>query len=136
MYRFHIHRRHQQRGISIVELSLFLPVIILIAMGTIEACSMIYLKQSLEIAAYEGARVSINPSSTTENVEGQCLQILTERGVDAAAVTVTPDNIQAAAVGSFIQVSVTASCAENSLFGSMFYSGKTLNGIVEMMKEF
>ncbi|MDA0659659.1 MAG: TadE/TadG family type IV pilus assembly protein [Planctomycetota bacterium] len=136
MKRYPASTRRHRRGISIVELSLFLPVIILIALGTLETCSMIYLKQSLEIAAYEGARVSVNPSSTAENVEGQCLQILSERGVIDAEVTITPENIPGAPVGSFLQVSVTAPCADNSLFGNMFYSSKTLNGSVEMMKEF
>jgi TadE-like protein len=119
-------RRHQRRGVSITELALFLPILVLLAMGTIEACSMIYLKQTLEIAAYEGARVALNPAATSENVEGQALQITTDREITDAAVAITPADITMADVGTFVRVSVTAPCSANSLFGSMFYSDKSL----------
>ena len=46
-----------------VELAICLPVLILLLFGTIEACAIIYLNQSLKIAAYEGARVSLIPTA-------------------------------------------------------------------------
>ena len=129
--------RHQRRrGLSITEMALCLPILLLIGLGTIEACSMIYLKQSLEIAAYEGVRVALNPAAETLNVEGQCVQILSDRRVADATINITPSDIETANVGEFIRVSVDAPCDSNSLFGVLFYGGKTLTGSVEMMKEF
>ena len=49
-----------------------LPIIVLLVIGTIEACSMVFLKQSLAIAAYEGARTAIIPGATKAQVEAAC----------------------------------------------------------------
>ncbi len=54
--------KQQRRGAAIVELALFLPVYFLVAMGTIETCRALYIRQSLKIAAYECARVGIIPA--------------------------------------------------------------------------
>jgi len=80
--------------------------------------------------------VSLNPTSTPGFVQGQCLQILADRQVSDGTVSITPGDIQSTPVGDYLQISVSAPCASNSLFGSMFYSGKTLTSTVEMMKEF
>ena len=40
-----------------------------LVIGTIEACSMIFLKQSLAVAAYEGARTAIVPGTTQADVD-------------------------------------------------------------------
>ena len=45
-----------KRGIAAVEFAVIAPVFFLILLGTIETCTMIFLQQSLKIAAYEAAR--------------------------------------------------------------------------------
>ena len=65
--------RATRRGVAAVELAVCLPVIILLVFGAIEASSFIFLKQSLNVAAYEGIRESIRISSNTrgEPVSGE-----------------------------------------------------------------
>ena len=131
-------RRHlrNRKGAAVVELSVVLPVFILILMGTVETCKMIFLQQSLEIAAYEAARVTIVPSTNITNVNDAANVLLTARRVNGASITVTPANFQDAPYGSFIRVDVSAPCNSNTSFLLRFYSSKTLTGTVEMMKEF
>lgn len=123
-------------GTAVVELAATLPVFVLLLLGTIETCNMIFLQQSLEIAAYESARVAIVPGSDDFDINLATTELLTARRVKNATVVVTPTNFQNAAYGSFIRVDVSVPCNSNSVFALRFYGSKTLTGTVEMMKEF
>ena len=125
-----------RKALAVVEFAVILPVFVILLMGTIETCTMIFLQQSLEIAAYESARVAIVPSSDDFDVKLASQEILASRRVLNATVVVTPANFQNAAYGSFIRVDVSAPCSSNSVFALSFYGSKTLKGTVEMMKEF
>ena len=61
------------------ELAVCLPIIVLLVVATVEACSMVFLKQSLSVAAYEGVRTAISNRATTAEVQGACQQILADR---------------------------------------------------------
>lgn len=128
-------RRHR-RGAAVVELTLCLPVIAVLTFGTIEACSVIYLKQSLEIAAYEGGRTALRPGATSSEVIADCQQVVTDRGIAGASYLLTPSDILTAPVNSFITIQVTAPCSSNLMGGEWFFGGKTVVGEVEVMKEF
>lgn len=129
-------RASRRRGAAIVEFAVVSPVFIAILLGTIEACSMIFLKQSVTMGAYEGTRVSVVPGTTTAQVETAVKGFLDARKVKSYTIQITPSNFQAAAYGSFIQVKVTAPCGPNGLIPSIFYGGKSVTGTVEMMKEY
>lgn len=130
------HLRRNKRGAAVVEFAIVLPVFLLILMGSIETCSMIFLQQSLEMAAYEGARVAIVPTTTTLNVESAANQILTPRHTQKSSISITPSDFQSAPYGTFIRVSVSVPCDSNSIIASRFYSSRTLTVNVEMMKEY
>ena len=55
--------QQNKQGAAAVEFAIVLPVFVLILLGSIETCTMIFLQQSLEMAAYEGARVAIVPTT-------------------------------------------------------------------------
>jgi len=127
--------RHS-RGAAVVEFAAIIPVLMLVLLGTIETCNMIFLQQSLEIAAYEAARVTIVPETDTADVETSATALLNGRRVNGAAITVTPNNFQNVPYGAFIRVDVSAPCNSNGALLPTFYGSKTLTGTVEMMKEF
>ena len=127
--------RKRRRGAAAVECAVVAPLLVLISLGTIEACSMIFLRQSLEISAYEGARVAIVPGTTDQNVVATCLTIAGVRRVQDTTVTLTPSNVSAQPYGTIIKVSVTAPCASNALLPPWFYAGRVVQGEVQMMKE-
>ena len=60
------HRR-TRRAVAAVEFAVCLPVIIMLVFGAIEASSFIFLKQSLNVAAYEGY-------SRVDTIEFQLIQ--------------------------------------------------------------
>ncbi len=133
--RSHRQARSLRSGVAVVELAVCLPVLTLITLATIESSAMIFLQQSLSIAAYEGARVALVPTSTEENTRYQAELILAGRQVQGATVTVTPNNYDLSPAGTWIQVVASAPFAQNSLAGGWLFNGNTLTATVEMMKE-
>src|SRR5262245_11435218 len=62
------------RGVAAAELAVCLPIVVLLVLATIEACSALFLKQSLTVAAYEGVRTAIEEGATSANVQTACNQ--------------------------------------------------------------
>jgi Flp pilus assembly protein TadG len=123
-------------GVAAAELAVCLPVVVLLVVATIEACSMVFLKQSLSVTAYEGVRTAIAAGATEDDVRKTCNQILTDRHVEGATITIQPRNIATLNPGEFIDVTVSAPCANNAVLPIKFYRGKTLSATASMMMEF
>jgi Flp pilus assembly protein TadG len=128
-------RRSAPRGVAAAELAVCLPVVVLLVIATLEACSAIFLKQSLTVAAYEGVRTALVDGQTAGAVQSTCNQILADRNVDGARVTISPSDIGALQPGDYINVTVSAPCNVNSLVPTNFYSGRTLSSTATMMIE-
>jgi len=135
-HRHIINKSTLRRGTALVEFAICLPLLTVLLLGTIEASSMIFLKQSLTIAAYEGARTALRPGATAAGVIADCTQITTDRGLHDVTVTLTPDNLTNLPAGDFITVQVSAPCESNSLFATWFYKSQVLSAEFEVMKEF
>jgi Flp pilus assembly protein TadG len=127
-------------GIAATELAVCLPaclpILVLLIMGTIDACSMIYLKQTHSVAAYEGARASLRHNAVTSDVSDACKQILTPRNVNAATISVTPSDFDTQPVQTWITVTVSASGGSNSIMPGWFYDTVVVTGTATMMKEY
>jgi hypothetical protein len=133
------HRRtrwgKKSRGVAAAELAVCLPIVVLLVIATIEACSALFLKQSLTVAAYEGARTALADRTTPGSVQAACNQILQDRKVQGATITLTPSDIAALQPGEFIDVTVSAPCDSNSVVPTAFYRGRTLSAKASMMVE-
>ncbi len=130
------YRGRPKLGAAAVEFAVVSPVLVLLLFGTIEACRIIYLRQTLTIAAYEATRIALVPKSTSGQVIAAANNILTDRGVKDAVVTITPSTFSTAPIQSFIEVRVTAPANSNSLVKANFFAGKFLVGRCSMMKEY
>jgi len=126
----------KRRGVAAAELAVCLPIVVLLVLATIEACTMVFLKQSLTVASYEGVRTALVKGATAQDVQTACKQILTDRKVGGAIVTVSPANLPALNPGDLVDVTVTAPCGPNSAIPIMFYQGKSLTTTASMMIEF
>jgi Flp pilus assembly protein TadG len=128
--------RRRRRGVAATEFAVCLPIIVLLVLGTIECCSMIFLKQTLAISAYEGARTAIIPGATKTQVEAACNQVLTDHKVNGATISIKPTDFAALNPGDFVDVTVNAPCNANSVVPNTFYRGRTLSSSASMMIEF
>lgn len=127
--------RRVRRGVAATEFAVCLPIIVLLVLATIEACSMVFLRQSLTVAAYEGVRTAIVEGATPTMVLAKCDQILKDRRVQGANVVVKPSDIAALKPGEYVDVTVTAPCGPNSIVPNTFYRGRSLSATASMMIE-
>jgi Flp pilus assembly protein TadG len=128
-------RQRSGRGVAAAELAVCLPIVVLLVVATIEACSAVFLKQSLTVAAYEGVRTALVESASETNVQTACNQVLSDRKIEGATVRVSPVDIASLNPGEYVDVTVTAPCNENSLVPTNFYRGRTLSATASMMIE-
>jgi Flp pilus assembly protein TadG len=124
-----------RQGVAATEFAVCMPVIVLIVLATMETCAMLFLQQSLCVAAYEAARVSLSPGAQASDVLAQCQEILDDREVQGATISVTPSDVPGAAEGTWIAVTATAPFSRNSLVGGWLFGSRTLAATVQMMKE-
>jgi len=129
-------RRTAHRGVAATEFAVCLPLIMVLLLGTLEASTMIFLKQTLSIAAYEGARTAITSNATVADVEGACNRILTQRSVADSSVAVSPSPLASQSVQSWITITVSAPASSNSVIQGLFYSSHTVSAHATMMKEY
>ena len=126
--------RKRRRGAAVAELAVCLPAIMLITMGALECCTMIYLRQSLHISAYEGIRVAIRKDAPTAAARGQAQQVIDDRSVNGASITFTPADTSLVARGTPIVIEVSAPAEGNNALPLQFFSG-SLTATAVMNKE-
>ncbi|MEZ6126071.1 MAG: TadE/TadG family type IV pilus assembly protein [Planctomycetaceae bacterium] len=129
-------RPHRRKGVAAAEFAVSLPILLVLMIGTIEACSMIYLKQTLSVAAYESIRASVVPNSSVASVQDAANAILTSRGVSGSTVVVSPADYATQPAGSWITVTVSAPGSANSVITGWYYDNQTVSASATMMKEF
>jgi hypothetical protein len=131
-------RRHQfaaRRAAAAAELAICMPVLVTLVLASIEACTMIFLDHSLSITSYEGVRVAINYDATNAQVMARCNEIIAERGVADATVSLNPSNVANVQRGFPITITVSAPCDSNAIIPAWFYGGRTLIESTTMVKE-
>ncbi len=133
------HTRKKRRGAAVVETALCLPVIVILMFATLEICAGIYLKESLSIAAYEGARTGVKRRSTRAQVISRVEDILAARNVTLGSggrITVAPTDLSTLDILDPITVTITAPTADNSAFVFNHLANRNITATVKMAREF
>ncbi len=129
-------RFRKRKGAAAVECAFCIPVVILLMFGTLETCSGIFLKESLTVAAFEGARVGVRRRATSAAVIEQVEAILQIREVTNADITVEPMDFSTLSALDPITVTIVAPAAGNSLYIFDFMAGRDVSAQVTMVREF
>lgn len=130
------HAPAHRRGVAASELAVCLPVLVLLVLAMIESCTMIFLKQSLTVSAYEGIRTALKPAAVTSDVRTSSDGVLTDRRVQGGSIVITPANWETLTPGQYVTVTVSAPADRNSVIPGSFFRGRTLTASATMMKEF
>jgi len=133
-----IHRR-SRGGAAVVEAALCIPVIILLMFGTLEISAGYYLKESLTIAAYEGARTGAKRRATKAQVVARVNDILAARNVelgDSGYIVVTPNDLSTLDALQPLTVTVQAPSAGNSALIFDAVANRNVTASVKMAREF
>jgi len=128
-------QRENRRGVATVELALCLPVLALLVFGSIEAASFIFLKQSLQVAAYEAARKAISMGAVEADAAGRASAILTSRSIRDANVRFASGPLVSTVRGQQVVVEVSAPTRTNSPLAGQWVANRTLTARVVMLKE-
>ncbi|MBC7966491.1 MAG: pilus assembly protein, partial [Fuerstia sp.] len=83
--------RNTRSAVAAVELAIVLPVLMALVVGVVESCNLIYIKQSLTISAYEGARAAIVKGMVVSDINDRSNQILADRKITNATILISPN---------------------------------------------
>lgn len=95
---------------------------------------MLFLKQTLVQASYEGAKIAISDSSQSDVVDA-IEAVAAGRNINGLAIEFTPSSIANAAPGETITVTVTAPGDSNSFIPFGPFKNKTVVASASMVKE-
>ena len=125
-----------REGIAATECALVMPIIFAFTLFTIEMCTIMFLKEAVTIAAYEGARVGVQRGGTDALAEFRVEEFLDERGITYGnAVIIEDPGFDDAVELEHVRTTVTVPAAGNLPFG-WFFGGTEISASVTMRKEF
>ena len=125
----------RRRGVATVEFAVCLPVVVLIVLGSIEAASMLFLRQAMIQAAYEGAKVAILHDSTNSEARDAINAVVRGRRLNDVAITFSPADISTANAGDTIRVTASVPGDANSFLPFGPFKNKTVAADAVMIKE-
>ncbi len=124
----------ERSGTAAVEMAVTLPLLVTLVFGAIEMANAVFLRQSLNIAAYEAAKVITRPGNNETLARTRCQEVLTVRKVGTYTLTFSPTITTSTARGTQVTVTLSAP-ASNLSYGPMqFMSGKTTTSTVVMVR--
>ena len=124
-----------RKAAALVEFAVCLPVLMILILGSMEASSAIFVKQSLTTSAYEGAREAIRIGSTTASANTRAQEVLTARSIRNTTIRFTPNDVSTAPRGSMVSIEVSAPYAVNSPFFGNVIADRTTTVRTVMVKE-
>jgi Flp pilus assembly protein TadG len=131
-------RRHRRSGVAAVEFAVVLPALVALTLGTIDICSMMFLRETAVLAAYEGARQGVGRGRTNADATARINEFLDERGVDydGNVASYSGSGFDGAATLENVTVTVNLPTDGNLLIPSAMFGGMTITAEVTMRKEY
>lgn len=124
-------RASSDEGVSMVEMAIVSPLLVLLLFGIIEAGWAFSQQLEVRHGVREGARVAaLNEGTLDEIVDATCVQM--GLAVSNAAISVTKTGT---AVGNTVRVQVVAPVDSITGLASLVFGGATLTEAVEMRIE-
>jgi Flp pilus assembly protein TadG len=130
---------HRRSGVATLEFAIVLPVLIALTLGTMDICSMMFLRETAVLAAYEGARNGVGRGHTDQDVTSRITEFLDERGVThngSSGITISSPGFTSADTLENVTVTVNIPTTGNLLIPSQMISGMTITASVTMRKEY
>lgn len=128
--------RTTRSGVAAVEAALCIPLILILMLGTLEITSGLYLRESLSVCSFEACRTGTRRRSTAADVQARATEVLADRGVTGATVTITPSSFDALSSLDQFTVAISAPTAGNSIFIFDNLANRTIQSSVTMVREF
>jgi len=133
-----IRTRRRRSGVAAIEFAMVLPALLILTIGTMDLCSLMFLRESVVLAAYEGARQGVGRNQTNADVIARVNEFLDERNVvyGGGAVTFSGSGFDGAETLEAVTVTVTVPTDGNLLIPSELFGGMDVSADVTMVKEY
>jgi len=118
-----------------VETAILMPLLVLVTFGALELSNMIFLKQSLSIASYEGAKRATSPGVSESQIRSRVQEILGSRGITNATIAVTPTITSATVRGTMVVVSVSSNGGGVGFLSVNIFNPTTLQNHTAMVRQ-
>jgi hypothetical protein len=114
-------RAESRRGAYSVEFAICASILFMLVFGLFEFSRYLFVRQAIDQAAYEAARIGIVPGANEGDIRARAVSLLGAAGVSGADITITPEVID----DETREVSVEIICnfEENSFLPSVFLGG-------------
>lgn len=131
-------RRSKRRGTATAEVAICLPVLMTFTLATIDLCSIFFLKETVAIAAYEGARAGINRGGTNAEAIARVQEVLNDRNINYSGDCVTFEgaSYDSADTLEHVTIIVQVPAAGNLIAPAGLYDGLDIIHRITMRKEF
>jgi Flp pilus assembly protein TadG len=97
-----------RRGTAVTEMAVLLPLMVILVYGSIELANVVFLKQSITIAAYEGGRVASRAGATEAQATARVAEIMNVRDIPEFQLAFNPPVTTTTQRGTTIEITVTA----------------------------
>lgn len=118
-----------------VEFAVCMPLLSILALGSVEVSNAIFLKQALVASAYAGACQSVKANSTTASTLSTAKSALEFRSIKNASITISTGTVEAVGRGQPITITVSAPISSNSTFIGHVMPHRVLSASTTMVKE-
>ena len=125
----------RRSGAAVVEFAVCLPVIILIVLGSIEAASMLFLRQALIQSAYEGAKVAVRNTGTNEDSIAAIENVAAGRRINGVEIEFSPKNVSKVKPGQLVTITISAPGDTNSFIPFGPFKDRLVSARAVMVKE-
>ena len=123
-----------RRGATAVEFAVAAPILILFTFAGIEFSRVNSIRNTMENAAYEGARRGVVPGATAAACQATAQNLLDVIQVNDSSVTVNPATISPDTDTITVTVSVPLSAA-NGYVTPQYYLGQSLQTSITLPRE-
>lgn len=135
---FRTHRKSSfislRHGLAAMETAVCLPFIAMMIFAGVELSNAVFLKQSVNLAAYEAAKLISAPGNNAARAGTRVQQILSSRKVTNYTLTSTPVVTASTPTGTMITVVVSAPATNLSYGPVLIMSGRTVSSTVVMSR--
>lgn len=123
----------KRSGAVMVETAVVFPIVVLFFFAQFELVRLNNIRNTVYLAAYEGAREGILPGATVSDVQSKTAAILESASAINSTVTVSPNPITD--LSETITVTVSVPLDANSWTVPLYAQGKTLTATVTLVRE-
>lgn len=128
-------RLRARTGTAAVETAILLPLLVLITFSSLELSNMVFHKQSLSIASYEGAKIATSPGTTDSQARARVQEILNARGLSNTTISITPALTGLTPRGTMITVAVTSDDTASGVLSVRMFTPRTLQNQTTMVRQ-